>query len=374
MNAAEILLSCRWVLREKDPELYYQVKDEIGSYRRWLEEKFGYSVLITPQLIKLEKIPGLAEPWMGIQDFEDPEDYVMLCQLLMYLESREKEEQFILSMVTEFIQSHPLTEPVDWTSYTQRRRLIRVLRYALKQQLMKLTDGNEELFLRDQQTELLFENTGISRYFLRGFSRDLMDYSSPQEFMESDWIDQDEDRGIIRRHRVYRRLLMSPGIYRNAGQDEDFIYLRNQRNSVEQDFRNVFQCDLHLHRSSAYLILDEDCTMGKTFPANNAVSDLICILGKELRQRIKVHQAHYELSEQETLTLSEDSLQRLLKKIIQERLKHLPKAFQLESADNKLQEVMDKLISIGAAERVEAGIQLKPLLGKLAGDYPQKEE
>ena len=30
MNAVETLLSQRWVLRSSQPELYYQIKDEIG--------------------------------------------------------------------------------------------------------------------------------------------------------------------------------------------------------------------------------------------------------------------------------------------------------------------------------------------------------
>ena len=43
MNAVEILLSQRWVLRANQPDLYYQIKDEIGRYRRILMEKFGLS-------------------------------------------------------------------------------------------------------------------------------------------------------------------------------------------------------------------------------------------------------------------------------------------------------------------------------------------
>ena len=30
MNAIEVLLSRRWILKARDKELYYQVKDEIG--------------------------------------------------------------------------------------------------------------------------------------------------------------------------------------------------------------------------------------------------------------------------------------------------------------------------------------------------------
>ena len=89
-------------------------------------EKFGYSVLITPALVKLDKIPGQPEPWMGIQSFEEPGDYAMLCQVLMYLETREKEEQFDFSMLTEYLQGQGVEEKLDWTQYARRRQLVRV--------------------------------------------------------------------------------------------------------------------------------------------------------------------------------------------------------------------------------------------------------
>ena len=240
MNAVETLLSQRWVLRSSQPELYYQIKDEIGRYRRILLEKFGYSVLITPALVKLDKIPGQPEPWMGIQSFEEPGDYAMLCQVLMYLETREKEEQFDFSMLTEYLQGQGVEEKLDWTQYARRRQLVRVLRYCQEQGLMKLLDGSDEQFLRSGNQEVLFENTGNSRFFLRNFARDLMDYTCPEDFIESDWIDMDQDRGIVRRQRVYRRLLLSPGLYRQPEQDEDFNYLRNQRGQVQRDFQSLF--------------------------------------------------------------------------------------------------------------------------------------
>ena len=202
MNEVEILLSQRWVLRANQPDLYYQIKDEIGRYRRILMEKFGYTVLITPALVKLDKIPGQPEPWMGINTFEEPGDYAMLCQVLMFLETREKEEQFDFTMLTEYLQSQGIEENLDWTQYARRRQLVRVLRFCEEQGIMKKIDGSDELFLRDEQAEVLFENTGISRFFLRNFARDLMEYTSPEDFIESDWIDIDQDRGIVRRQRV----------------------------------------------------------------------------------------------------------------------------------------------------------------------------
>lgn len=374
MNAVEQLLTQRWVLREKQTEMYYQIKDEIGKYRRFLMEKFGYSVLITPQLIKLDKIPGYAEPWMGIQAFEDPKDYVMLCMVLTFLESKEKEEQFVLSTLTEFLQSHNVQGNVDWTQYTQRKRLIRVLRYCLAQGMILETDGSEDLFLRDEQAEVLFENTGLSRFFLRSFSRDLLDFKRAADFENSEWIDMDQDRGIVRRQRVYRRLLLSLGVYRSSIQDEDFNYLRNQRGAIQRDFQQLFACDLHLHRTSAFLILDEDCSAGKEFPNSNAAHDLILILANQLQHRLRTHQQNYALEQMESLIMSKESLQRLIKKLILQRQDFLPKRYQLETINESIDELIELMERLGMVEIDEMTVKMNPIFGKVAGDYALNKE
>ena len=58
MNALEILLGRRWILKSRDRELYYQVKDQLGAVKRFLTEKLGYQVIVNPYLIKAEKMPA----------------------------------------------------------------------------------------------------------------------------------------------------------------------------------------------------------------------------------------------------------------------------------------------------------------------------
>ena len=60
----------------------------------------------------------------------------------------------------------------------------------------------------DEAGEVLYENTGASRYFMKSFSKDIMEYTKPEDFRESDWFEVDEDRGFARRHRVYKRLIL----------------------------------------------------------------------------------------------------------------------------------------------------------------------
>lgn len=80
----------------------------------------------------------------------------------------------------------------------------------------------------------------------------------------------EEDRGVVRRQRVYRRFLLSPGIYRKDKNDEDFVYIRHYYRQIEKDFQSIMPCNLHLHASSGYIVLDEDCNVGTIFkPKHN---------------------------------------------------------------------------------------------------------
>ena len=104
MNTLETLLGRRWILKARDKELYYRMKDEIGTVKKFLTEKMGYQVMVNPYLVKVEKVPAKPERWMGIQDFTEPIQYAFLCLILMFLEDKEAQEQFVLSELTEYVQ------------------------------------------------------------------------------------------------------------------------------------------------------------------------------------------------------------------------------------------------------------------------------
>ena len=105
MKELEILLERYWIGKEEDKELYYRIKDAYPKLKGFLQDRMGYRLIINPYLIKLEKLPGMPEPWMGIEDFTDKLEYAFLCLLLTFLEDKGVEEQFILSQVTNFIEA-----------------------------------------------------------------------------------------------------------------------------------------------------------------------------------------------------------------------------------------------------------------------------
>lgn len=211
----------------------------LPNFKVFLTEKLGYHVIVNPYMIKLEKLPGLAEEWMGISEFESTMEYAFLCILLMFLEDRGRDEQFVLLSITEFIQgSYPGEEKVDWTLYRHRRCLIKVLRFASQIGMIKVDDGDEQHFANDEKSEVLYESTGLSRYFVRNFTTNILNCSSYNDIEEKDIVEIDKDKGIVRRHRVYRRLVMSPT---NLNEYEDAIASGNEYRDALYEVENKHQ-------------------------------------------------------------------------------------------------------------------------------------
>ena len=127
MNNIEVLLSKRWVLKRDDRDRYYKIKDNIKELRNLFKDKAGYSLVSHPQYIRLDKIPGKPESWMGITEFQDIKEYQIFCYILIFLEDREVEEQFILSHLTEFVQLQLGVNEEYWLKFTHRKMLVNLL-------------------------------------------------------------------------------------------------------------------------------------------------------------------------------------------------------------------------------------------------------
>ena len=370
MKELEILLNRRWVLKAEDKELYYRIRDAIGEVRKFASEKLGCQVTENALMVKMEKIPVVPETFMGILDFSSREEYAFFCILLMFLEDKDAQEQFILSQLTEYIAANMPGEPVDWTVYTSRRRLIKVLRYAVEQGILGITDGNDDAFMDNAAGEVLYENTGASRYFMRNFSKDITDYEKPEDFLESDWFAMDEDRGIARRHRVYKRLLFAPGMYRREGSEEDFEYLKYYGRRLTEDMEQNFDCHVHIHKGSAYVMLGDDCRMGTVFPGNNVLSDIVLLVLAEIRQRVE--QKEWNLQQDEVCVVDSVVFEQLLRKIKQTYGKGFSKNYREMPESEFVKTVMDEMELWMLIKKDEKAHQVSiyPAAGKLRGQYP----
>jgi len=374
----DALLKKRWILKSEDPETYYAVRDRIGAVRNFATEKMGCQVIENHLLVKMEKIPVHMEPAFGISDFRTKEDYALLCFLLMFLEDRETDEQFILSQLTEYLsmQAAEMME-LDWTEYRIRKMLCRVLQFAVKEGLLRVIDGSEDTFVRSSTGEglVLYENTGASRYLMRSFAVDISGYEKPEDFERTEWYGMDEDKGIARRHRVYKRLIFGLGLYRNDGMDEDFDYIKNWRNRINEDFDRYLDCRLDVHVNSAYLLTGESSRMGNVFPNSmKSGDDVILLVSKETRRRLLKRE--WQKKESEDIEIDEVEWAEVLRSIQREYGSQFSKGYGDIRESEFIEKVTEDMKWMGMIRCNEEShtVTLRPVLGKVTGAYGRENE
>lgn len=287
----------------------------------------------------------------------------------MFLEDKEAEEQFVLSELTEYVQSQYEKEQIDWTIYRYRRHMIKVMKYCVACGILDVNDGSEEGFAKDDTSEVLYENTGVSRYFMKNFTQDIMGYTAPKDFEKEEWIDLNEDRGIVRRQRVYRRLLMTMGMYKDTDTEEDFAYVRNYRNMIQGELSELFECELQVHSSSAFLILGENCRLGRTFPEENTLSDIVLLLYQLLQEEIR--EGKIEVSLDEQIRLPKENFQRLIEKCKERFGAGFNKTYREMTFAEFYREVYDYMEDLMMIEQAYGDVCIKPVAGKIVGRYPE---
>jgi uncharacterized protein (TIGR02678 family) len=372
MRELEILLENYWIDKNRNKELYYKIKDAIPAFKSFLSEKLGYSVIVNPYLIKLEKLPGKAEAWMGIKEFESTIEYAFLCILLMFLEDKGREEQFVLSGVTEFIQGNYIgEEKVEWTLYKHRRCLIKVLRFAVDMGMIEVDDGDEQSFANSVDTEVLYESTGLSRYFVRNFTSSILNYNSYKDIEKEEWGEVDTDRGVIRRHRVYRRLVMSPVVYNEGTEDVDYDYVKKQRGLISNDLENFLEYDLHVHRNGALVVLNTEKNLKDCFPGGRAISDVVLLFNSLVIDLIKA--GKIKLNTDDTAIISRAHFDNMVEELKISYSSGWSKEYREMSSSYLSEEILKYMKDFNMLKDLKDGkeIQILPLIGKVVGNYPR---
>ena len=86
---------------------------------------------------------------------------------------------------------------IDWTSFTQRKSLVRVLQYMEKLQMLRVYEGRSEAFGSEAGQEVLYENTGYSKYFATSFPTGISIFESWEDFEKTDFEEfQENERRI----------------------------------------------------------------------------------------------------------------------------------------------------------------------------------
>ena len=380
MTTFEKLLENYWFVKELNPDNYNMVKHDLTTETQdFIKNKLGYKLIVNPYLIKLEKIPGKPQSFMGIQIFDTKLEYIFLCLILIYLEERTKGEQFILSGLIDYIQNIILEIDledikIDFTIYSQRKSMVKVLKFIKEIGFIKIYDGDENKFAENIENDVLYEVTGISKYFMRNFATNIADCESFNDIFENEQLGLEQDKGKERRQRVYRRLFTENVVYKENQEDQDYNYIRNYRNAINQDVDKMLQSTLEVHKNGAYILLVDDKSFKNVFPANNGISDVTLFINTLISEKVKTGELKPQIND--LIYISKIAFG----KVVREAKNRYSKGFSKEYREMQEEKLQDEIVKymkqfdmIRESKETEEYI-IMPICFKIIGKYPKDFE
>ena len=321
------LLNNFWILKEEEPSLYYEIKKNQNKIRDFLIKNLGSRLIVHDRFIKLEKLPSTKIEGVGIPNFSDSLDYILLCMILLFLEDKTRGEVFILSAISEYVKNTCVTLELehipDWNIRKDRRSFTRVMDYLREIGVIKVKDEETVSFQENQNAQVLYEATGLSNYVMRLFTNDIFEYQNIEDFLKDEWIYQNEEKGSIRRYRVYRNLLYTPVLYRKEVEITDYDYIKKLRGHMKEEFDELGY-ELEVTRNMAFLY-EENNNQKENFPNNKKISDIVLMVNKRLYDMIL--QEEILLDEYEVGRISKESFEMILQDIRLKDATYLNKYF-----------------------------------------------
>ena len=373
MNAISLLLDNYWIIRDINKAEYYQIKNEINDKetKRFIQEMLGWKLIHTEHLIKLEKIPANAKAFMGINEFIETRDYCLLCAVLMYLEDKEENNQFLLSDLIRYVEAI-ISEymEVDWTSFTQRKSLVRVLQFVENKGMLKVYEGDSLNYSKEASSEVLYENTGLSRYFATNFPMDISTFNKWQDFEKKQMEELDNEHGILRTNRVFRNLVTCPSIYFKDTNNLDFLYIKNQKSHIERNIEKQMNGTLELSKNNASIVFVDTNTIGDIHPKNNMLTEIVLLISHEIYEMSK-DKRKLNVNQDDTISITSSRFNDILLNIKKEYECFFSKEYKEMTNDKYLSTIKDYMKKWLLISEENEQITIYPSIVLTCGKYPE---
>ena len=363
------LLENYLILKERDKDLYYDVKDNIDKYKSFIYDNLAYDIIIKDDFIKLEKIPGIPEEWMGISEFTEIKEYIFFILLITFLEDKNKEEQFILSSITEYIEHNYPDEKIEWTIFKNRKSLIKVMKFAIDIGIIKKNDGSEEEFSKSETGDVLYESTGLSRYIVRRFSKNIEDSESYEDLLGAEFSGISKDLGPVRKNRVFRRVLLSPVVYNDENDNGDYDYIKSKRSFIRNTFEENLGWDIHIHKNGALAALENSNEVKDIFPNKKGESAAVLFINKEVRRNI--NSGNLKKEDNDTVVMSNSEFDEFIIEVRKTHGHGFTKTLRDVSEQVFINIIRNFMKDFSMIREEKDFTILMPIIGKVLGEYPE---
>ena len=322
----------------KTDKKYNQIKHKEEELKEYFMDNFSYELLSQNGMIKLERIPDRLNSGMGIKEFSKIEHYIIFALILDFLEEIEPGRTILISDILSYVvDNYP--EKVDWKNYYQNLNLIKVLRFCQEKKLLILLDGSEDEFLKNlgEEIEVLYENSGISRNYMRVLPIVIEDLKEWR-----DYIGLNRNKELESSIKRARRALINSTIVKK----DDLAYndIVEHREMLSEEFDLYFSSDLVITTEFAYLQMDEnEKSFSEVFPNIKNITTVTLLFCKEIVKKEKMEWNIEELEElsKKVLTkysemISKENLRKESKELMSDIIKQLDELNFINRLEGKI--------------------------------------
>ncbi|MEY2520556.1 MAG: hypothetical protein QOF24_2315 [Verrucomicrobiota bacterium] len=281
------------------------VRRHAESLRSWLAHNTGWSLQVSSELARLRKTP--ADTFDATRPARDARSqlpfsrrrYVVLCLALAALERDER--QTTLGRLAETIVGSVAAEPAfsdagiyfDLKQHDQRRDIVQVIRFLIERHVLKRIHGDEELYLKDESSDVLYTINrpvlGAMLCVTRGPSTVSASRLNDRvhAIIEEPTADTDEARNRRTRLNLIRRMIDDPVLYYNELDERERTYLSSQRGLILKQLRQATGLEAEV-RAEGIAMVDEIGDMTDLeLPEEGTDGHLTLLLAEHLADRLR---------------------------------------------------------------------------------------
>lgn len=235
--------------------------------------------------------------------------------------------------------------------------------------MLDVYEGSSDSLSGGIDHEILYENTGLSRYFATTFNYDISKFESYRDFETIQQHEVETDRGHYRINRVYRQLSLAPAMYWTENDDQDSIYVKNQRQWIQKNLDDNLGGHLHLHKNSAFFVMEEDDCYGERYPKDSMLSELVLLICKEIRRRVR--EGVFRKKSDECVRIKEEQLDSLIFQCKKKYDSAWSKEYREMEQGKLVEQAVSYMEDWMLLSRNGDDITIYPAAGKITGQYPK---
>ncbi len=365
-----------WITKDKNKDLYYQIKRNQNKIKDFISKNLGSNLIIHDRFIKLEKIPTIIKTNAKLGNFTSVLEYVILMIMLLFLEDKTRGDYFILSDLIEYVKNTSITLELnhipDWNKVQDRKCLSNVISLLEELQIIKIKDAGKVSFIDSIDAEVLYESLGTSNYLMRMFDNDINDLKTPEDFIKNEFISQDEEKGDIRRYKVFRNILYTPAVSSKDITINELDYLKKNRNYIKAEIDKNLNMEVEVTHNLAILYDEDSNTEKDNFPNNKKLTEIVLMVNEKLLKEINNNKI--VLNNFEIAIVKENYFENIIKEIKKTKEPYIGKTLSKETDKRFYDMILEYMEKYNFIEKNNDEIIIYPTISRLIGKTKEIEK